>query len=237
MGKRSTGKPADIEEGLAASPQTVNQDLWGPRLLLTQVIKVIEMCGIEAKNKYVSDDGNFYVDERSDCPQRICASVNRELTLFGHAGPSGEAPVVLRMYKPYHLQGCCCCRPELHIDMPMEGKMVPVGRVEDPCRCCVVNQLIYDSNDALRYEVTGPICQCGAFCGCCADFHFDVNDEDGATVGAITKKALSFKECCMRTNRFEVDFPQQCTMEEKRLLVGSAMLLDLQYFEQNKNNN
>jgi len=26
-------------------------------------------------------------------------------------------------------------------------------------------------------------------------------------------------------------------MEEKRLLVGSAMLLDLQYFEQNKNNN
>jgi len=232
---RSTHEPADIEEGLEASPQIVNQDLWGPRLLLTQMVKLVEMCGFEAKNRYVSGDGNFYIDERSDCPQRCCASVNRELTLFGHAGPSEEAPVVLRMFKPYHLQGCCCCRPVMHIDMPMDGKMVDVGRIEDPFKCCAVNQMIFDSNDDLRYEVTGSMCQSGACCACCADFHFDVNDPRGATVGAITKKALTCQECCFKTNRFEVDFPRQCTMEEKRLLVGSAMLLDLQYFEQNKN--
>jgi hypothetical protein len=41
----------------------------------------------------------------------------------------------------------------------------------------------------------------------------------------------------LHSNRFEVHFPTQCTMEEKRLLVGSAMLLDLQYFEQNKSRN
>jgi len=235
---RSTHEPADIEEALGAGSQVVNEDLWGPRLLLIQVIKIIECFGCEAKNKYVSGDGNFYIDERSDCPQRCCASVNRELTLFGHAGPSEEAPVVLRMFKPYHLQGCCCCcRPELHIDMPMGDDMVPVGRIEDPCRCCAANQMVFDSNNELRYEVTGSICQCGAFCACCADFHFDVNDKNGQTVGAITKKTLSCKECCFKTNRFEIAFPNQCTLEEKRLLVGSAMLLDLQYFETNKNDN
>jgi len=187
---RSTHAPADIEEGLEAPPQTVNQDLWGPRLLLTQVIKLVEMCGFEARNRYVSGDGNFYIDEKSDCPQRCCASVNRELTLFGHAGPSEEAPVVLRMFKPYHLQGCCCCcRPEMHIDMPTDSKMVDIGRIEDPFRCCAVNQRIFDSNDELLYEVTGSICQRGACCSCCAEFHFDVNDPRGATVGAITKKS------------------------------------------------
>mmetsp|Transcript_222 Transcript_222/g.483 ORF Transcript_222/g.483 Transcript_222/m.483 type:complete len:361 (+) Transcript_222:56-1138(+) len=234
---RSSHEPADIEEGLKADPVIVQGDLWGPRLLLTQVMKFIELCGFEARNAYVSGDGNFYIDERSDCPQRCCASVNRELTLFGHAGPSEEAPVVLRMFKPYHLQGCCFCRPEMHIDVPMGDQMVNVGKIEDPCKCCVVNQLVLGSNEQRRYEVTGPVCQCGACCPCCADFNFDINDQSGATVGTITKKKLSLKECCTKTNRFEVDFPKQCTMDDKRLLVGSAMLLDLQYFEQNKNNN
>jgi len=236
---RSKHEPADIEEGLEADPQTVNLDLWGPRLLLTQVIKLIELCGCEARNRYVSGDGGFYIDERSDCPQRCCASVNRELTLFGHAGPSEESPVVLRMFKPYHVQGCCCvCRPEMHVDVPAAGgDMVKVGHIEDPWRCCQVNQLVYDAKDDLRYEVTGPICQCGACCPCCADFNFDINNERGDTVGSITKKKLTCKELCTKTNRFEVEFPRQCTMDDKRLLVGTSMLLDLQYFEERKNNN
>jgi hypothetical protein len=235
---RSKHEPADIEEGLAADPQVVNEDLWGPHLLLTQVVKIIECFGCEARNRYVSGDGNFYIDEKSDCPQRCCASVNRELTLFGHAGPSEEAPVTLRMFKPYHLQGCCCCRPSLHIDVPVgEDKTVDVGRIEDPFKCCRANQMIFDANNDLRYEVTGSFCQCGACCPCCADFNFDINDDRGETVGNITKPRLNCKELCLKTNRFEIDFPTQCTMDDKRLLVGSAMLLDLQYFEQNKNQN
>lgn len=232
--KRSTGQPADIEEGLVASAQTVQEDLWGAQLMLTQIVKLVELCGWEAKNRYISGDGGFFIDERSDCPQRICASTNREVTLFGHAGPGEESPVVLRMYKPYHIQGCCFCRPEMHVNLP-DG--TEVGHIKDPFRCCELQQQLFARDEELRYEVTGSVCQAGAFCQCCADFHFDVLDRSGNEVGTITKPALTFGECCRQSNRFVIDFPEQCSMDDKRLLVGSAMLLDLQYFEVNKNKN
>merc|ERR1712217_7107 len=178
-------------------------------------------------------DEQFFIDEQSDCLQRLIASTNRELTLFGHKGKDGEAPVTLRMYKPYHLQGCCFCRPSFQIDKANGTK---VGRIEDPWKCCAMDQQIYDAGGALKYTVDGSICQCGICCPCCADVDFDIKSNNNS-VGRIQKKALTCGEMCMKTNRFEVQFPKQCTMDDKHLLVGSAMLLDLQYFEQNKNDN
>jgi len=211
-----------------------NTDIYGDQLELKQQWKAKELCGCEAKNRYMAKDEKFYIDERSDCCQRLFASTNRELTLFGHAGNSGEAPVALRMYKPYHLQGCCFCRPSLQVDMADGAK---IGTIEDPWKCCTMDQQILDKNGGMKFTVAGSICQCGMCCACCADVKFDVSDKSGNVVGAITKPALTLGEACVKTNRFVVDFPKQCTMEDKHLLVGSAMLLDLQYFEKNKNDN
>mmetsp|Transcript_4067 Transcript_4067/g.11558 ORF Transcript_4067/g.11558 Transcript_4067/m.11558 type:complete len:345 (-) Transcript_4067:183-1217(-) len=228
--KRSRGEPHELDEGLQM--ERPGTDVYGSNLTLTQFFHAIEFCGVEAKNRYMSEDGGVYIDERSDCFQRTIASVNRELTLFVHAGPNGTAPVVLRLYKPYHLPGCCCCRPSLEVDLPDGTK---IGSIGDPFKCCVMNQEIFDSHGEPVFEVTGNVCQTGACCPCCADVEFEVLDGSGNSVGRITKKALTCAEACAKTNRFTVDFPRQCTMEGKHLLVGSAMLLDLQYFEQNKN--
>lgn len=230
--KRSTGVPYPIADGLVPGDKMQSEmDIYGQQTLLTQVVRYKELCGIEAKNKYMAADSRLYISERSDCCQRIIASTNRELTLFAHAGPSEESPVVMRMYKPYHLQGCCFCRPKMMVDMP-DGS--PIGRVEDPCACCVIDQKILDARENLRFTVNGSICQCGACCPMCADFNFTVHDNVGMQVGGIVKPALTCSECCLKTNRFALSYPQQATMDDKRLLTAAAMLLDLQYFEVNK---
>lgn len=231
--ERSKGKSHEVDEGLLMDLS--NADIYHESLTLKQLWAAIEFCSIEAKNRYMSEDGGVYIDERSDCCQRICASVNRELTLFVHTGPNKMAPVALRLYKPYHLQGCCCCcRPQMRIDLP-DG--TAVGSIKDPFKCCVMDQQIFDDQEKLRFQVTGHVCQCGTCCPCCADIEFDIQDGFGNNVGLITKRALTCSELCTKTNRFTVDFPRQCTMDDKHLLVGSAMLLDLQYFEQNKSDN
>jgi len=228
--KRSRFSPHPLKDG--QQMDLSNQDIYGDQLELKQQWKAKELCGCEAKNRYMSKDEKFYIDEQSDCCQRLFASTNRELTLFGHAGNSGDAPVALRMYKPYHLQGCCFCRPSLQVDMADGTK---IGTIEDPFKCCTMDQQILDKSGGTKFTVAGSICQCGMCCACCADVKFDVSDKSGNVVGAITKPALSLGEACVKTNRFVVDFPKQCSMEDKQLLVGSAMLLDLQYFEKNKN--
>merc|ERR1712031_13480 len=105
------------------------------------------------------------------------------------------------MYKPYHLQGCCCCRPEMDIDLP-DG--THIGHIDDPFKCCIMDQHIMDKEDDLRFVVTGHVCQCGTFCPCCADVEFSIDDDEGNEVGTITKPALTCKESCTQTNRFEV---------------------------------
>jgi len=228
--KRSRGSPHPMKDGMQMDLS--GQDIYGEQLELKQQWKAKELCGIEAKNRYMSKDEKFYIDEQSDCLQRICASTNRELTLFGHSGNTGEAPVALRMYKPYHLQGCCFCRPSMQVDLA-DG--TSVGKIEDPWKCCTMDQQILDKTGATRFTVAGSICQCGMCCACCADVNFDISDKSGNKVGSITKPALTCSEMCVKTNRFVLDFPKQCSMEDKNLLVGSTMLLDLQYFEKNKN--
>lgn len=228
--KRSRFSPHPLKDG--EKMDLSNQDIYGEQLELKQQWKAKELCGCEAKNRYLSKDEKFFIDEQSDCCQRCFASTNRELTLFGHSGNNSEGPVSLRMYKPYHIQGCCFCRPSMQVDMADGTK---IGTIEDPWKCCTMDQQVLDKDGGTKFTVAGSICQCGMCCPCCADVKFEVADKSGSVVGGITKPALSCGEMCVSTNRFVVDFPKQCSMEDKHLLVGSAMLLDLQYFEKNKN--
>eukprot|EP00927_Polykrikos_kofoidii_P079671 TRINITY_DN76469_c0_g1_i1.p1 TRINITY_DN76469_c0_g1~~TRINITY_DN76469_c0_g1_i1.p1 ORF type:complete len:326 (+),score=61.59 TRINITY_DN76469_c0_g1_i1:69-1046(+) len=224
------GVADDLEDD--ANVDNFPRDMYGPEITLKQTFRATEQCGCEAKNRYIAQpDGRLYIRETSDCCHRLFSSVNRELTLWVHAGPSEEAPVVLRMFKPFHLQGCCFCRPSLEVELPNGTE---IGTIKDPFKCCTMDQQVFDANQNLRFSVAGSLCQCGICCPCCSDVNFDIDDEDGNTVGEISKKALTCGEICMKTNRFMIDFPKQCSIDDKHLLLGSAMLLDLQYFETKK---
>jgi hypothetical protein len=214
-----------------------------PKIMVKQEFAALEMCSVEAKNRYrVSvpngeDEGNvfLYIDEDSACCERICCSVNRSLTLNVHKGSGKEGEVALAMHKPFHCQGCCCMRPSFTVyDGPKDSGST-IGQIEDPCRCCAMDQQIMNASGTLVYTTYGSICQLGLCCPCCAPVDFEVR-KDGVDVGKISKRPMTCSECCMKTNRFTVEFPTDADANQKKLIFGAAMLVDLEYFEQNKNN-
>ena len=162
------------------------------------------------------------------------------MKLYVHDGPTYESPQVLEFDKPFHCQSFPCnlfMRPTLTIK-DMNG--AKIGRVHDPfvcgnAICCVLDQHIYDDQDRMKYMVKGTTCQLGMCCPLCFDFNFQIHDHHAGSTGAVNgyvkKNKLDFSECCLKTNRFTVGFPPNAGPVEKALLLGSAFLLDIEYFE------
>jgi len=224
------------------------------RLFIQQEFAAIEMCSIEAKQRYRVSEATgdnkegtpfLYITEESGCLERVCCSVNRTLTLQVHNGPTKEHPIALNFHKPFHLQGCCCCRPEFQVYGPDGVRenaptgSPPMGTIKDPCRVCWMDQKVYGPGGEadLKFNTEGSPWQCGLWCcPCCQGVEFKAKKGD-AEVANVEKLPMDLMELCCNTNRFIVDFGSLTDNTEKKLLLASAMLLDLEYFEQNKNNN
>mmetsp|Transcript_99111 Transcript_99111/g.303019 ORF Transcript_99111/g.303019 Transcript_99111/m.303019 type:complete len:236 (-) Transcript_99111:99-806(-) len=215
-------------------------DIFPPNLktlFIKQEMSVIELFGVEAKQKYrVSDGANgaeqnavfLYISEESNCAERICCGPNRSLTMKVHQGNSKEGPVIQTMEKNFSFG--CCIRP--HFDVYDAGRN-KIGSIDDPCRCCLMDQQVLGANGSTMFTTVGGICQMGVFCPLCADVDFEIKKND-QKVGGITKKSLTLQDACAKTNRFSVDFGSLTDAAEKRMALASAMLLDLEYFEQQK---
>lgn len=234
-------------EQAAPVQETMGEDIFQgqSKIMIKQEFAALELCSIEAKNRYrvsvpqgENEGGNIflYVDEESGCCERICCSKNRTLTQIVHKGSSKDGPVAMSMHKPFHCQGCCCMRPSFMLyDGPKDSSR-QIGTVKDPCRCCVMDQQILDSKDQLVYTTNGSICQCGMCCPCCGSVDFNIRKE-GTDVGLISKRPMTCGECLKKTNRFIIDFPPDANPDQKKMIFGAAMLLDLQYFEEKENKN
>ncbi len=235
--------PVQINVQVVAAPQQQKMDRFGEALLIRQEWSALELCGgCEAPNRYrvykASKDARstdnlentMYINEESDCCERICCGVNRSLTLVVRQGTKKDGPELLRLKKPFHLQGCCCCRPEMDITDSAGNQ---VGHIDDPCACCVMNQTVKDHTGEVKYKVEGTLCQCG-LCVPCIDIKFDVKDVKGGPPGEIRKIFDGCSEICLKTNKFKITFPENATEPDKSLLLGATMLLDLEYFEVQK---
>jgi len=210
------------------------------RLFVRQEVAAIEVCGIEAKQRYrisQTDESNkegkvfLFITEESQCLERICCSTNRSLKLLVHQGQDKDGPVVQTMEKPFSLQGCCCCRPSFDV----KAGPTQVGFVQDPCRFCWMDQQVLNANREVSFITQGSPCQCGMFCPCCAGINFNVKKPFGGDkVGSITKLPMDIMECAFGANRFVIDMAGVTDPVERRMMLASAMLLDLAYFEQQK---
>lgn len=227
-------------------------------VFIIQEFAAIEMCGIEAKNRYrispSKDQPSFlYAMESSACFERICCPGCRKLTMNLHQGSDKSGPVVLSMDKKCHcpMMPCpallnpggwpimcpwVCIASQMPPEfMVREGGAV-IGSVFDPpwpLFGCKINSLIRDAsgNEIMR---TGPVCMCqkGLVCPCCADMPIGVFKGE-KQVATITRISLSCMQmCCTKTNNIQIDFDQVTDATEKKLVFAAAMLLDLQYFEQ-----
>eukprot|EP00397_Hematodinium_sp_SG-2012_P061833 GEMP01082537.1.p1 GENE.GEMP01082537.1~~GEMP01082537.1.p1 ORF type:complete len:247 (+),score=52.36 GEMP01082537.1:171-911(+) len=234
---RGHGASAPKQHGMTDGGKGTARDDFGNSMIITQVMRgkdaVVEMCGCDVKNKYLVETVNrqFYISEESDCLERVCCGPQRSLTFRLHDGPTDGHPILYQFRKPCHCQALCCasCRPKMTV-LDTKGNMI--GRAHDPWRCCVVDNFIYDTNNTLSYIIHGTACQIGLCCPCSsARFEIKHAEKTGNAPGMLTKKFNGLQECCVQANKFVIDFPVNTPPEHKALIMGSTMLVDLQYFE------
>jgi len=216
---------------------------------LRQRWRAIELCGIEAKNRYTlhyDEKGQgetlSFTREESQCAERICCKSQREATWFMHQGQDQSGRVLMKVHKDFHLKGSCCCRLGMQVLTESDQQ---IGRIYDPCTweaCfCKINQYIYDAAGALRYLVYGSCCQCGLFCPCCAEFKLGIHDmtaqagitgPTGPLVGSIRRLTFTCSELFLPEKmRMRVDWPAQVTAEDRALLLAACVGIDLEYFQ------
>jgi hypothetical protein len=227
----------------APAQQVMAGDLFrgAPKIFVKQEFDFsVATCGNEAKQRYRisvpqgDEEGQafLYVTEESECCMRSCCPVNRALKLKVHNGPTKDYPVVQTIDRPSSCGPnfswpCPCLRPQF--TAVVRDPLYVVGSIDDPCHCCYKGQKVMGQGGAEMFSVSGGICQWGLFFPCCAPVGFEAR-KAGTAVGGVERKTLECRE--MRTNRFIVDFGSISDPQERRMMLASAMLLDLEYFEQ-----
>jgi len=209
------------------------------KIFIKQEMAVIELFGIEAKQRYrisvpTADNKEgqvfLFISEESGCLMRVCCSKNRALKLKVHNGPSNEGEVIQTMEMPFHCSGLSrCMRPNFTVQAGGQT----IGSIDDPCHCCTMDQKVLGANGAEIFSVDGAICQMGMCCPCCAPVTFAAKKGD-TQVGGVEKLPMDLSDACVKTNRFIVDFGELKDPTERKLMLASAMLLDLEYFEEDK---
>jgi len=148
----------------------------------------------------------------------------------------------------------CNCFPLPYLaTSTKDGKYI--GKTVYVCDgCCFVPKFdVFDSVGTKKYRIRPDTCCLGAciMCRCgkgstkgkCFRIPFIVRDpntlEPLGVTGAQESKAMVdtlwsgwANECCRMKNAYHLVFPENSTAEEKLLLTGSGVLLDLTMFEQ-----
>merc|ERR1712060_294740 len=129
------------------------------KIFIKQEFVAIELFGCEAKQRYrisIPTPGNqegsvfLYISEESGCLMRVCCSKNRALTLKVHDGPSDEGEVIQTMEMPFHCTGPCpCMRPNFTVQAGGQT----IGRIDDLCHCCTMDQKVLDANGTEIFTV------------------------------------------------------------------------------------
>eukprot|EP00756_Hemistasia_phaeocysticola_P008425 Hpha_TRINITY_DN14614_c0_g2::TRINITY_DN14614_c0_g2_i1::g.48076::m.48076 len=250
------GKGAAMKDAYGAvQPGLLEEDFFGGRqkILVDQQFEALELCGCEMKNRYkvgvpdgrgkLSGGSDFlFMHEKSNCCERICCSVNRELTLFLRQGslPGSKdmysvQPLLMQMHKPFHCQFCCCCRPSMDVT---SSTGTSLGLIDDPFICCKIHQDVYRAGEQHPTFKVGPVpcCQMGFCCPCFADLNVPVFQQ-GKQVALLTHMKYTCCEMLGCMNRMQIDFGSVKEPRDRALLFASLMLLELEYFEYNKNDN
>ena len=135
----------------------------------------------------------------------------------------------MQVHKSFGTTSLCCWRPGVQI---FTGDGEKIGHVEDPWRCCLMDQRIYDAAGLQIYGAAGSICQPAVFCPCLGNVEFEVTGPGGEPTSAhISKLFGGCAEVMAKVNKFRVVFPAGATPTQKMVLLGTTLLIDFEYFE------
>lgn len=149
----------------------------------------------------------------------------------------------------------CNCVPLPYLETKnMSGEVI--GRTVYVCdHCCFVPKYdVIDASGQTKHRIrpdtcVGGLCiqcRCDGPKGKCFRVPFIIRDPDTKeprmTAGNETKAQVDVlwsgwaNECCTQKNAYHVAFPQGMTEDDKLLLLGSAVLVDVTMFEQQDDN-
>ena len=143
--------------------------------------------------------------------------------------------------------GCkCCCYQEASVSSGGQE----LGSMKEDCFYCVPSFKINSPDGTPIYKVHPPTCCAGICMNCCAEgnpccgkgcckvpFHVypadqEKTDGDAPFIGKILKKPKSLAvEILTDAEAFDVTFPDDATAQQKGLLMGSAIFINVNFFE------
>jgi hypothetical protein len=205
---------------------------------------------VYTKNQYGQITFLFRCKEESSCCARMfCKPNSRPLKMhMKHVqnlmiGDPSLIPDFAFFDKPFTFTFFCCGRPYMD---GFYGSSNKLGKINFPFTCCSCDPYYEtERSDGSRgFKIRGTCCQCGLWCGCCKDAKFgifksdcDDMDEQNQVGSVIKKRGDMLTEMFTNVDNFEVTFPPLASPEDKLLLIGSTIMLDYMYFEQETDNN
>ena len=227
------------------------------RIVVFQMVEKIETatawfslgcCKVETENRYKvadMDSGEtlFMADEESlwclrnpclccDCICWCCHSdcASRRSFTMNLTAVSLDGPLVLEMNRPCASDCLPCCLQSISV----RDKTGYLGCVQQkincvpPCTMCGLFE-ISNSNKEVIYSIHTP---CVLTTCCCTEVAFTIIDKDGKEVGEITKQSANVaKEAFTDADRFFINFPENCDVKMKAVLIGALFLFDYLFYE------
>jgi hypothetical protein len=149
-------------------------------------------------------------------------------------------------------RACKCCSYET-ANFSSGGN--PLGSIKETCYFCVPSFKIRDASGKAVYLLHRPTCLGGMCVNCCPEgnpcfgkgfsnvpllvFDASAQNADGTEaphLGKILEEPKSLTiEFFTGSNVFDVHFPAAATVEQKAMLVGTAVFLNAVFFERKRN--
>eukprot|EP01080_Neovahlkampfia_damariscottae_P011989 gene11989-5390_t len=191
--------------------------------MIKQQTDLLEIfTGIEIPNKYTvvtSNGENLRIEETSECFERLYCGPARGLVFNIYTNNQK----ILSLERPFAF-----ILPEMYVYDETQHPKRYIGKIQTQCSPFTREYKIFDFLDQEVSNISGNIF---------APWTFFVHKKE-MQIGKIQKKFSGlFKELFSDSDNFGVTFQKDLSTEEKSLIFSATLLIDLMYFERNKNNN
>ncbi|XP_061169645.1 uncharacterized protein LOC133178992 isoform X2 [Saccostrea echinata] len=164
------------------------------------------------------------------CLFRSCLGSARDLSTRIQDSSGND---VGRFRRAISFRGCCICScflPQLTVYHPHSR----IGTIRERRTCCRPSFEIVDRTGDILFTFSNDCCY-SQYCGWFMNVTVDVKDMEGDVVAKFIKKSFhNSEELVGLENKIHIEFLKKIKAQEKLLLIGAAMLLSLNNFEDSK---
>lgn len=214
----------------ALVPPGLDYLLYVDQLIVQQQIDMIEMfTGWETSNRYVvkniRGEPVYYAVEQTDLITRNYFGSGRPFDILVM---DNMRTVVLRMRRPFQLQGYACCGLTQEIEIT-SGAGQLLGIVREKFHMCARRFKVKNAAGQTMLRIDGPAC---TFDWIDTDFDLLTADDQQQKIGVITRHFPGFiQEMYTHADVFGVRFPLDLDVGMKAALLGATFLIDFMYYE------